>query len=815
MKNKNKLSAFILVVFLMNFFVTSNSLALNSKATFDYLGNVYKLDGDHIDVTNVNVNLEEGNEPLSYSESMALLDKELTDTTLATGKTSVYVDESNTTDKENNIFKVDIDFAGRILTSPTNVVFLMDQSGSMNMSSADKYKSIYTSPCFNSDLYYRLRVLIDGKSYVYYHNAVESNITDGFDKTIKTSLPPIIKAQAIDAGIATNSSIVTIASTFRNNDAPENHIYQVSSNVSILTNEDRFYPYTYSHLLIQTDAEKEYFTKVDLGFLQVDSATDIDFYSPSDYYNTTVYAPSTPDYKTVGSDAYFDYLNNNSLCYDRMMVSKSLFYELSNQALVGNPDNTIGFANFAGKIYNTRNLNSTPFDATFTNTVGFDGTNWGIALDKADEILSGRSEGKNIVIFVTDGEPSVSPNTPATVKTKVDTLVANHDAIVYYVGIDLPDSTMNKYSEALTTDNSKGEPNAYNGSNLEELKAITEELEKILTATNNLTSEMGELFTLEIDNEHPIELTYTLSSDGKTYTDVIYSIAEASKYGITYDTNTNKINWDMDKVGITNARLSYYKQLDSSKVDFNELANGNILDSKTLNPTVVDYIDYKGTVNEFTMDNNSKVTLNGHSELTITNKTTTPYNVDVNDNINYDITIKNTGNVDASNLVVKQLVPNYTDFVTTTKGLYNKETNDITLNINELKANSELEFSYVATANTYNTYIHSSAQLGVQSEITTLDENGWPILSAVILEHKTPENSESTDVGSTKPNEDNTTSPFEDPTVENYEGDTFELPDTGLSLSNTNQIISVLVYSFIALLVAYILNKFNQLNFNK
>ncbi len=699
---------------------------------------VYKLNNPkNIQLTNVEIELDKAGETISFEESMENLSKGLSD--MVTGNTSTQIYYENEKDQAENTVKVDLDFAGHTIPAPANVMFLMDQSGSMNMASQLKSLSENTTPCVNDDHYYRIRINLKGYMYSYYLNPQEAGLTDSWGSQ-KTAVLNKIREDAVAAGVADSpSDVISVMSTYDLNDAPESNHFRLADGVTKngLSLENRFFDIDGSNPWTIVEEELEYFEKIDLGPLEEAGSTEL-YFSPYSWYNTPG-APETLDWTKVGSDAYFKDLDSKSLCYDRMMISKILFYELSTFSVNENQENKIGFAKYAAKTRESQPLEHTYFDYdVFMETDGYGWTNWSDAYSFADKSFDAVTGGQDMVIMVTDGAPTIGTTSVEGIKSSVDALNSEHGALAFFVGISLSKDTMTKFEEAASTDTTTGEHQAYNGTSLEDFQAIADFLREVLTSATEMKSTLGEIFTLRIDENHPVtvEYVYSFNDEDIKETRTFDSLEAAEEVGLVYDEESNTISWDMHQIGIKQARLSYYEKIDETKVDWETIEKGGQIEGFTNEGTVVDYIDRTGKPSNIEGDETASFTLKNVSYLTIENVTTTPYSVNRGEDIDYLITVKNTGVLTAENVIVRQKIPENTKYKWSDKAVYDEGKNELIYTIPILEAGGVESFSYKATVDANNVEILSSAQLGVSDQVGTLDGDGNPILSAEVLKHK-------------------------------------------------------------------------------
>ncbi len=690
----------------------------------------------HIDVSNVNIAKNNLGENVEYSLAIENLRTKMGAEGKGAMNTSVFFNtEDNPTDAQENIFKTDVDFVGRVLEQPINVVFVMDQSGSMNMVSNKSNTIKSASPCMNPNHYYRIQVNIDGTLHYYFFNPTDLNMTGTWVSHGDYS--------ALENHIATTYS----------KDASK---VQVVDFTSVYSPQDNHYS-----LILNAGESKG---DVNLLYLQSDTSFSNNFkYVPSlisgyEEFNSNEEYYS-PDYKNSDSDGnefinteeYIEYLDATDSCYDRMLISKILFKDLSDIVLEG-PGNKIGYVQFANIIHNQSPLTELSFDNNFTLTTGYPRTNYSLALTTAQSILDAdtpssdptKLDPKNFIIFISDGEPY--PSSAGVDTVFMNNFITNTDAIIYFAGIDLDEEIFNTWSSIIaTTGDSSDIHLAENGYDLASLVGIRDALEKIINSASKIEINLEDFFNLKIDDSHPIQITWKADSDSSPTTITATSLNDETlvSAGIVYDEASDKLIWNITQREVVEARISFYQEIDDSKILWETINSGSVQTEQVLGESTVDFIDINGFIKTLTNDNPTSVTLQGNSKLRIKNETSTATNINVGDEIKYSITVSNTGSVDAHNLIVHQSIPTYTsykshtDSVNTATGVYDDNKNQILFTIPQLKANESITFEYSVVANSYNVSINSSSKLGASNEITTFNADGTPILTATTLTHKT------------------------------------------------------------------------------
>ncbi len=728
-------------------------ICLSSVSAFGESNTLYEMEEEYIDLTKISIEISEDGKYIPFDSAISNLESEMKTTgETGAGKTSVYFEDDK--DKKENILRVDLDFAGETLVQPVNTMFVTDQSGSMNMTAGQASGSVSTTPCLHNDHVYKIRVKIDSKYYSYYHSPGESNWTgDWLDAVGKEYILEEIKNHAIEEGVATEiSKVGLVYGNFylhSNGNRPSNFHYDYTGNVNFKNAQRLYVEKPISEEEVQkAEIEKNFFTKIENDtFDNIAPTTTWEFYSPADI-NTDITAA-----------AYVEGLNEGSACYDRMNISKSVFHELSEIAL-SNPGNYIGFANFAGELYGSQSLGTNPLNETFLNTMGRQNTHYEDGLDFAKNEFTKtgetHSDNQNLLIFVTDGVPNGSKlDSEAEMIAYMKDFVEETGAIVYFIGIDIPSENYGKWGPLIATTDSYGKENMRNSQNVQDLLSIQEELKKILTSTTNIETSIKSDFYMVVDSQHPVTITYTLKDSKVVHSKTVDSIEDLTHLGITYDKTSGSVSWDAGSQGVTSARLTFYKEFDDLKVDWEKIKEGQTLTGISLGASTTGYIDYSGREKEITMDETASYVIEKNSKLTIKNTTSTPYDVEVGDVINYQIQINNTGTLSSDNNFIYQEIPQGSTFYECSEaGEYDSDEELIKFAVPELNSGETLVYNYSTIATEYDTEIVSQAKLGVEGEPVTLYEEGIPILTAEDLHHKTPSEEESSSVGGNEDKED-------------------------------------------------------------
>ncbi len=153
----------------------------------EYDANGELLYNGYLNVAGLNIDIEPGLSLKTFDKSMEDLNDELDSKTGASStQVSFDTDTANASDKAEHTLNVQVDFAGKVLAQPLNVMFVMDQSGSLNMYATSNHTQ--SSPDMNPNHYYKAEVTLTfednstGK-YDYYHSPQNSKITNTWTKS--------------------------------------------------------------------------------------------------------------------------------------------------------------------------------------------------------------------------------------------------------------------------------------------------------------------------------------------------------------------------------------------------------------------------------------------------------------------------------------------------------------------------------------------------------------------------------------------------------------------------------------------------------
>ncbi len=814
-----------------------------------------------INVAGINIDITPGLDVETFEDSMYKLNEKIKAPSKTTGasSTQVYFDSTNKNDQSEHTLKVDVDFAGRVIGQPLNVMFVMDQSGSLNMYGRIADNKKYNSPDMNPKHYYKINIALtfEGDSteyaYSYYHSPQHSGITGTWvtttsDKYIDNYLTnddeDKLVGQSFDGKVISSVSVGTVTS--------EAEVYSLGT-------EKKFNPinciFESTDETVIVDGEHTHsFKKVS----EPDNLEKYMYFSPEKFDSKSEFTEGS--YDDFDSEVYISHLIKEDKAYDRMMVSKIMFKELSNIAVNGNSDdgssiddNKIGFVRFAENVYGYQKVSGHNFKDVsvktevegkeesvgyhFTDTVGYTGTNYVTGFYKAEDLLTrdettpGR-EAKNLVIFVSDGEPSGVTHDEFR-DDYINDFVKETDSIIYFAGIDLPQVDYDNWSKAIATIDSEAgtvpTDDQYlraNGTTLEELIDVRDNIERIITAASYLEADIDPLFELRVDEEHPIQLDFATTegtgvsseiSEKKTIEitdftdfkqventedgDLLYEAelkyteenGSSTPIGVIQYNGTDKtITWKIEEREVVNARMSFYEKLDETQVKWDEISNGKTQTADVLASSSANFVDENGFNKTLSMGKQGMVKIENNNQLRIENVSNpaSATQVPTGSTINYTITVTNeqitAKAAEAENLLVVQEIPVNTTYLSNTNATitngtttrefdissaYDKVKNEIRFEVPELNSGEKLTFDYQAkVTGEWEKTIVSVSQLGIVDRANTLDEKGDPLLYAMDLVHVTPNVPTEGDGNGEDPN------PETDPEPDPEEEDTTEVP---------------------------------------
>ncbi len=712
-----------------------SSLILTATSRMAQTGSIYRYSGDRISVINTTLSLTSGGDiPREFEDSMSALGGELSESETGIGAKSVYYDSPQ--DALDGITKVDIDFYGNLMSKPVDVVFLMDQSGSMNMASLVPTESHVTTLCLNPEHYYRLPMVAtvngDTNNYAYYFQ--ENSIAPSkawYDSTFYNAVETRFVQ---DMQVYYGSDAVITNAGFH----PEFSVYN--------------FPARYSHYT-KTNAENPEFVITDNIYA---IGTGFDYRLPAEqaiFDYKTVRTPeeagstsAAPFYSPIdlGIERWVSFPRSEGfpydICMDRMAISKSIFYVLGSDILADGPLNRAAFVNFAGSIVNERELSGDPLSSEFASTLGYRDTNYQLAFERAAEIFENSSdtESSRYVIMVTDGTPSIGNGSSAATLPSLtsyvrDVLEGTHGAKVYYIGISLSADELAVYDELASTVN--GELLAFSSRTVDDLIGMYSILYNVMTAALEVTDSLGEQFNINIDASHPIEVMWKDKS-GVTHTETATSLEDAARFGISYTGSDGNytISWDTTSVDMAGGRLSFYQKLNSDSI---VMEDGVYPTTSTNKGANVSYVDYNGKNQSLTLENAANIDVNGTSDITVELASTTATEVEYGDIIDYTIKVTNTptyGDGAASgDILLNAAVPENTRFIEGNG--FTQNGSELSYNLGYLAAGSSRTINYSVMTTADGITIDNSVKIAIEGIDETYGDDGEMLLSSGTVSH--------------------------------------------------------------------------------
>ncbi len=703
----------------------------------EYDANGELLYNGYLNVAGLNIDIKPGLSLKTFDKSMEDLNDELvrdSKTGASSTQVSFDTDIANANDKAEHTLNVQVDFAGKVLAQPLNVVFVMDQSGSLNMYTHITSNTTATSPDMNPNHYYRTTVKLtyEGGSgtYDYYHSPQLSGVTGAWSLSSTAITNYAKNGDLVSPGLV-NSYINPTSGDIAAKLPEDSTGYKKITDVSVTA------PNASTLIFSSTQA----LGPIDCTFLSgTDESTEgfpftpytppigVDkswqYYSPELFTSKNFYS-SNGTYNNFDSEAYVNNMLVDDRAYDRMLLSKILFKDLSNIIVADNENlpteeqNKIGYVQFAASAETylagsrpgnptwyfdsaSRGLETGYFDDPFTRTRGFYGTNYYAGFEKAKEFFKDEEDAnsdrnaKNLVIFVSDGAPN-APTTPTNYANSstfrriyMNDFVNDTNSIVYFAGIDLNSSDYTSWSAAIATKNpeSTSDEDMYlssNGNTLSELIDIRNQIEELVNAASFMQADIDPLFKLRVDETHPIELTYKVSDETQSNTISYKDMLTPGTAKVVEDSNgveigtllynqTNKtLTWEITHPNVAQARMSFYEELDETEINWADIASGNTQTADVLTASTVDFIDELGFARDLNMQDQGVVNISGNSQLRIENVSNPQSGVEVptNSTIGYEIKVTNesitTGSpIDAENVLVVQKIPENTTYVSHT-----------------------------------------------------------------------------------------------------------------------------------------------------
>lgn len=430
---------------------------------------------------------------------------------------------------------------------PVDVIFIVDESGSMNMLS--QYTN-YPMPCLNDDHWYRLcpaqtRMIYKLTDEEFDYNVEHLAQGDRLLTDVYVSL----------AGHTVQSVQTSSWSGYRADFVEAFSAGVYADGTPLLTSlyvkqpvdgtDETEYEWVLSDDVIQYGAVNVY-----------NGAT-----AGNDDYTTLCYEhyvrengtfrkiTDLPTSYGTGAPAWSPADDNADGCFDRMMLCKQAIKRLAEQIWEANPSSRVAYAGFASSL--THGVDFTDYAAeqstgalaaVLSDYSGYSGTGPAHGTSAATRYLNNRSEETRdrdtYVIYLSDGKPQSAPRawTPYYYIYPYATLWRT--ATVYAIGMDMFSDTAAKSS---ITGFATADPYFYGGNvgnafftqGQEELEDVLGIIKQSMYSTypaGTLTDQIGPDFELITDADHPI-----------TIGDAVFTASSARAAG--YDAETATFTW--------------------------------------------------------------------------------------------------------------------------------------------------------------------------------------------------------------------------------------------------------------------------------
>ncbi len=656
-------------------------------------------------------------------------------------------------DKNEGIIHVDMDFVGNEIMRPVDIIFVMDQSGSMNMHyNKEKYTGgyQYTIPSLNPSNVHRLRITADGISYYYLINPSQfENITDW--TSVSDRNPNPIKtafADACEKELGFTPVNITIEKEtnysellYSPKEGTEKTVFPMESTSieSLIDSSSIILSDATVSNATPSDATVSNATKsnaVSYSIVDSDKIHLLDYYDKIetiDYTGENQY--HSPETVKVGSEiSDLQELIKEGRPFDRMMASKYIMGDLANMIFEGSDRNRMGFVNFAGDVkQKTTNVAYAWDEADWNNfylTDGYGGTNHIGAYEEAIEMLKNRGvidndERDTYVILLTDG----APNGNAFATVEADELKNDYNVKSIVVGAYMRDGSMTSIEEYASLLDGKT-PAMYYCENTDDMIELYEILKEILrTVSYGYEEIINANMKLKIDENYPIHLEWVTegSAEGETETAKITSLEKGKAYGITLTENedgSSTLKWDSKTYGFESGRLSFYKYFDIQTAN---LDDQGALNSELSNGTNIGYIlKDKDSGNSIPIKSEESI----HVETTKINlslTTTTDYLVKAGDPINYHLHVTNSDNFAVEDLLTYCSLPVDTTFAYSPHGIYNESTNRVEFMIPSIEPNETLTLDFTV-------FVADDKDSGIITNIGYLGLEDAPVIGTLYSE---------------------------------------------------------------------------------
>lgn len=543
-------------------------------------------------------------------------------------------------DKNAGIVKIQFDIAAEPSFRPLDVLFVLDESGSMHMyaeagdnanESAEK-QSYFTSPCMNEGHYYDVTytcTTFSGAVMPQQHYRLEPekynitawNLTENYLADLKADI-----AESRGDCSASNITMNGWGSSF---DFGAHHYMDNGTQI------------------LKPDAP--------VGHVKPAGMTG-NYYSPAS--------------------------NNASGCIDRAMFAKDQIMQMAaSLAAETLNDNKTAFVNFASVAGNTIDFAKSDLSVLKADQhrFGYDFTNYKAALDKANGIIGEQASQPasnnrlRFVLFITDGWPNKpDTDTQASAINAAKAFKAYPNTYLFCLGIRSGASSLLKQMAEQA-----GDINNYLDCDDEsDFQDIMGKIGGSFTIENTLSDEIGGDFDLICDTQHPINVYLKNQAATLNFTQQFTSLSSASSAPegvtplLTYDAASHRTVWSFNKENNLaleqrgGIRLTFYVRLKSDS--FNKDVQTGVVKFPTngdakLEPVVK---ETGTTLDPTDITTPADIRLLRQNVLTAVKSSPTDGKIVTQGQvIDYAITLTNSGPMTLNDVAVADRVPVGTEYV--------------------------------------------------------------------------------------------------------------------------------------------------------
>lgn len=464
-------------------------------------------------------------------------------------------------DKANAIVHMDVDVAGMPAPDPVDVLFVVDQSGSMNMYGDDNAERIAcTCTCLNPKHGYMVRYLYKlpttaagawekGQYRFACSEFPEANMNDLVCYANEESFRLQALAK-IQAQLPANATDVVFAYGVEDPDGTETLLPVPADSVPGQVERALFAQY----LIEKCHVDEKNAHIAPLTQEQGFGAAD-------DKYNglekTRYWSPDIVQY------------NGRKGCYDRAYLVHEAISVMAGELQANNDTNLIGYVGFANEtvLVNDFAHDVSQVSGLYTHN-GYNYTNYQAAFNSALELFS-RTYAKDnarrkAIIFISDGIPTRGETSLAKIAAAELKTFANTE--IFCIGM-FSENAHFDFSAIASPDTDKAAAqHVYNcKTNAEDIeKYLRQILNQIVTTKATFTDTINaSAFDVVVDEQHPITL-FEHDEQGKA-TCVSYSSIQAAEQSgkLTWDPETNRFDWTLT-LSPKGARMTYYLQMKDS-----------------------------------------------------------------------------------------------------------------------------------------------------------------------------------------------------------------------------------------------------------